>query len=297
VRRSPRFVAALAASLVVAACGREDISGSNVEDAELVPLDSVTTTTIGKPAVQVPAVTPPELVVTDLTVGSGRAAEQGDTVIVDYVGVRMADGTEFDNSYDRGVPYDVKIGRGAVIAGWEQGLVGAQAGGRRQLDIPAHLAYGDNPPAGSGIQPGDALTFVLDVRAVVPPADGAEAPTDLEVEPSVDAEEVRLDDIVVGDGAELVEGQTAIVHLLLRRGDDRSLLYNTWESGEPLQVVMAPDSGTLPGLLDGLLGMKVGGRRVVAIPPADAFGEAGDPNIGLPAGTDLIVVADLVGVY
>ena len=49
--------------------------------------------------------------------------------------VTWADGTEFDNSYDRGEPFTVVLGEGRVIQGWDQGLVGVQQGGRRQLDI------------------------------------------------------------------------------------------------------------------------------------------------------------------
>ena len=54
-----------------------------------------------------------------------------------------------------------------MIQGWEDGLLGVQAGERVQLDIPADLAYGDtgSPPV---IEPGAALTFVVDVLAVTP---------------------------------------------------------------------------------------------------------------------------------
>ena len=80
---------------------------------------------------------------TDLIEGTGEPAKKGDTITVNYVGVRSEDGTEFDNSYDRGQPYTLTLGEGGVIAGWDEGLIGVKAGGRRQLDIPAELAYGD----------------------------------------------------------------------------------------------------------------------------------------------------------
>ncbi len=123
-----------------------------------------------KPEVELPAVEPTDLVITDLTVGEGPEAEAGDTVLVHYVGVLSSDGTEFDNSYDRGSPFPVTLGRGSVIQGWDEGLIGVQAGGQRQLDIPADLAYGDT---GSGdiIGPGDAISFVVDVLEVTK-ADG-----------------------------------------------------------------------------------------------------------------------------
>ncbi|MBI4885117.1 MAG: FKBP-type peptidyl-prolyl cis-trans isomerase, partial [Actinobacteria bacterium] len=101
-----------------------------------------------KPAVSIPGALPTQLVVSDLIAGSGHAADAGDTVIGHYVGVLSADGREFDNSYDSGTPLEVTIGAGQVIPGFEQGLIGAQQGMRRQLDIPAALAYGDRPPSG-----------------------------------------------------------------------------------------------------------------------------------------------------
>ena len=133
---------------------------------------TTTTTTVAGSDYQKPEVTPPaelptELVVTELIAGEGDISVVGDTVQVHYVGVLSADGTEFDNSYDRGAPLEVTIGSGMVIQGWEQGLIGLQAGGRYQLDIPADLAYGDTG-SGSVIKPGDAITFVVDIVSITP---------------------------------------------------------------------------------------------------------------------------------
>ena len=108
-------------------------------------------------------------------------------MLVDYVGVRTVDGVEFDSSYERGIPYAFPLGQGRVIDGWDQGLVGIQVGTQRQLDVPTDLAYGDSPPGGSVIQPGDALSFVIEARAVVPAPDPIAAPTDIAFEPSVGA--------------------------------------------------------------------------------------------------------------
>lgn len=137
----------------------------------------------GKPEVAIPDEVPTELVVTDLIVGSGPEADVGDTVTVHYVGVRTVDGVEFDNSYDRGTPFPLVLGTGSVIQGWDQGLIGVQAGTRRQLDIPAELAYGDIARS-DVIRANEALTFVVDVISVekrpapvVPPmADPADCP-------------------------------------------------------------------------------------------------------------------------
>ena len=106
-----------------------------------------------------------ELVVLDLVVGDGPIAEVGDTVTVDYVG-RLLDGTQFDSSYDRGVPFTFTAGSGRVIRGWDEGVPGMRVGGQRRLTIPHQLAYGGNPPAGSGIPPNASLTFDIELLSI-----------------------------------------------------------------------------------------------------------------------------------
>ena len=95
----------------------------------------------------------------DITQGSGPAAESGQTVTVHYSGW-LEDGTKFDSSVDRGEPFTFVLGQGNVIPGWDEGLVGMQAGGKRQLRIPAALAYGEG---GSGPIPANA-TLIFDVE-------------------------------------------------------------------------------------------------------------------------------------
>ena len=129
-------------------------------------MPGATTVPVTKPSVEIPAEIPTELVITDLVEGTGDAAKAGDSITVHYVGVLSADGTEFDNSYDGGQPFTLTLGAGMVIDGWDQGLVGAKVGGRRQLDIPAELAYGDVEK--SGIPANSALTFVVDIVAITP---------------------------------------------------------------------------------------------------------------------------------
>ncbi len=70
------------------------------------------------------------------------------TVSVHYVGVAHSTGEEFDASYNRGEPLAFRLGVGQVIAGWDQGIAGMKVGGRRQLVIPPHLAYGDRGAGG-----------------------------------------------------------------------------------------------------------------------------------------------------
>ncbi len=119
-----------------------------------------------KPTVEVPdGPAPDKLVSTDLTVGDGAEAKSGDQISVNYVGVDFKTGEEFDNSFDRGQPFDLQLGGGSVIPGWDQGIVGMKVGGRRQLVIPPDLAYGaqGQPPS---IGPNATLVFDIDLLSV-----------------------------------------------------------------------------------------------------------------------------------
>jgi peptidylprolyl isomerase len=115
-----------------------------------------------KPVVKAGSGTLTKLVVTPLVKGKGAPVKAGQTITVNYVGVTYAKGEEFDASWKGGQPVSFPIGTGQVIPGWDQGLVGVPVGSRVQLDIPATLAYGDNPQGGA---PAGPLRFVVDVLA------------------------------------------------------------------------------------------------------------------------------------
>ena len=118
---------------------------------------------------KVPAQTgadPKVLIAQDVIVGKGKQAKSGDKVAVQYVGVLRKGGKEFDSSWKNGgKPFEVTLGAGQVIKGWDEGLVGMREGGRRRLIIPADLAYGaqGSPPA---IPANAALVFVVDLEKV-----------------------------------------------------------------------------------------------------------------------------------
>jgi len=141
---------------VVLIAGGSDESSSSADQTD---------TTV-KPTIEAPTdPAPTELVINDIVEGTGPAAKDGDAVSVQYVGALYDTGEEFDASWDRGEPFDLTLGGGTVIAGWDQGLVGMKAGGRRELIIPPDLGYG---PQGSPPSiPADAtLIFVVDMISI-----------------------------------------------------------------------------------------------------------------------------------
>ncbi len=116
-----------------------------------------------KPEVDFPEGPPPaDLTIEDITVGDGEEATPGRTAVVHYVGVAFSTGEEFDASWNRGETFDFPLGAGAVIAGWDRGVVGMKVGGRRRLVIQPELAYGDRG-AGAVITPGETLIFGVDL--------------------------------------------------------------------------------------------------------------------------------------
>ncbi|WP_406328709.1 FKBP-type peptidyl-prolyl cis-trans isomerase [Streptomyces sp. NBC_00203] len=122
---------------------------------------------IEKPEIDFPEGEPPaDLQIKDIWEGDGPVAKAGDFVKVHYVGVAFSTGEEFDASWNRGNPLEFKLGAGQVISGWDQGVQGMKVGGRRELVIPAHLAYGDRGAGGGVIAPGETLIFVCDLVAV-----------------------------------------------------------------------------------------------------------------------------------
>jgi FKBP-type peptidyl-prolyl cis-trans isomerase len=102
----------------------------------------------------------------DVVVGSGPPAKKGDRVSVHYSGF-LLDGTKFDSSVDRGVPFEFVIGEHQVIEGWENGVTGMKKGGKRKLKIPPHLAYGltGSPPK---IGPDATLLFDIELLDILP---------------------------------------------------------------------------------------------------------------------------------
>jgi peptidylprolyl isomerase len=104
------------------------------------------------------------LKITDTVIGQGKEAVKGALLIVQYEGF-LEDGTKFDSSYDRGRPFQCVIGTGRVIKGWDIGMMGMREGGKRILQVPSELAYGERQ-VGSLIKPHSNLFFHIELLEV-----------------------------------------------------------------------------------------------------------------------------------
>lgn len=105
-----------------------------------------------------------ELQITDIVVGTGTEAKNGDMVKVHYTGT-FESGEKFDSSRDRGTPIEFQLGSGMVIKGWDTGIEGMKVGGKRKLKIPGNLAYGEQGRPGH-IPPNATLLFDVELVGV-----------------------------------------------------------------------------------------------------------------------------------
>ena len=106
--------------------------------------------------------TPSGLKYTDIVVGEGVSPKPGQNVTVHYTGT-LTNGKKFDSSRDRGTPFNFPIGKGRVIKGWDEGVLTMKIGGRRELVIPSHLAYGSQEI--EGLIPANS-TLIFDVELI-----------------------------------------------------------------------------------------------------------------------------------
>ena len=304
----------LVLSATLTACGGSDAPDKAVVGADPTSSSSSGCTPTGKGSTDLtkkpeaaylkdPA--PEETVVHDIVCGTGEAAGDGDMVEVKYVGLLQADGKEFDSSWSRGddetLPFTIGSG---VIAGFTKGTTGMRVGGRREVVIPAEDGYG---PDGSGPIPGGAtLDFLIDlVRIVPPPADVPCSPsgtgtTDLSKKPVVDLPtgpaptKTVVTDLVCGKGAQANAGSAVEVKYVGVLYKDGKEFDSSWKRGPTETLPFTVGSGVIQGFTTGVTGMKVGGRRMVVIPPAEGYGDQAQGDI--PPGSTLVFVIDLVKV-
>jgi peptidylprolyl isomerase len=168
--------ATLGAAVLIAGCGSSGSSTIAVGNestaantvVEKTPVSTTGTTPTSGPLATEPTITrptgpaPKTLVTKEIIKGTGAEAKDGESVTVNYVGALYGNGKVFNASWETKEPFTFTLGEGQVIKGWDQGVVGMRVGGRRELIIPAELAYGPkgSPPK---IPPNSPLIFIVDL--------------------------------------------------------------------------------------------------------------------------------------
>lgn len=173
-----------AAVLALAACGSDDKASDPTTPVPVSPKTSAAAQTESKgrectaddigvtggygenPKITIPdnCDPPKELIVKDLVVGTGPAAQSGQQLTMNYSLVTWSDKKKLDSSFDRGETFPLNLGAGEVIKGWDQGLVGVTQGSRRLLIVPPNLGYGAT--SRGGMKANETLVFVTDAVKV-----------------------------------------------------------------------------------------------------------------------------------
>ena len=220
----------------------------------------------------------PGLSYVDSLVGNGDLVGPTDYVIVHYTGWVFADGQKgepFDSSVERGEPISFPLGRSFVIEGWEKGVPGMRAGGKRTLLIGYELAYGERgrPPV---IPPSATLIFDLEV---------------------LDVPRVQIEVLEEGTGPETELGDTINVHYtgwLWVDGAKGDQFDSSHKRGQPFQFPLGRQK-VIPGWDSALEGMKVGEKARLIIPPDLGYGKNGSPG-SIPPNATLCFEVEVVSI-
>jgi peptidylprolyl isomerase len=223
-----------------------------------------------------------ELKVEDLVVGTGREAKTGDTLIVEYTAWVYGISQPFEKSILHEKPFEFVLGKGEVIAGWDQGLAGMKVGGERKLIIPPDMAYGAEGTA--RIPPNATLVFEVELLDVITP---------LAELPPTSVKELKVENLVVGTGTEARVGNTITVHYTGWL-EDGTRFDSSLDRGEPIEFVLG-NGQVIAGWEQGLIGMKVGGKRKLTIPPDLGYGAKGKRKY-IPPNAALIFEVELLAV-
>lgn len=230
---------------------------------------------------------------TETKAGDGPAPKAGDIVAVHYTG-KLTDGKKFDSSVDRGQPFQFPLGAGRVIKGWDEGIALMKKGGKAILTIPPELGYGARG-AGGVIPPNATLVFEVELVDILPGAPAAPAaPTKVnEADYQTTASGLKYYDFAVGSGATPQKGQQVTVHYTGWLTDGKKF-DSSLDRGEAFAFPIGAGQ-VIRGWDEGVISMKVGGKRQLVIPPELGYGARGAGGV-IPANATLIFEVELLGV-
>ncbi|MFF0435913.1 FKBP-type peptidyl-prolyl cis-trans isomerase [Streptomyces sp. NPDC004327] len=295
--------------LTTAACGSDEKGSDSGSMKNGLPAITAGEKFGEKPTLSKGVGDPPKaLKVNVISEGTGAVTKKGDALQVNYLGQEWDETTPFDNSFDRKQPFELTLGAGQVIKGWDQGLEGQKVGSRVEIGIPPELGYGAQPP--EGIKPNSTLVFVVDILKAVSIPKSAEgtvvAQDDKDLpkvgtntdgkQPSLTIPKVApptklVSNYVLESKGEVVKDtDTVVVNYVAALWKDGKVFDSTYVQGKPANFPLG--QLTLKGLKDGIAGKKVGSRVLIVAPPSEAFGD--QEKQGIPKNSTLVFAVDIL---
>ena len=223
------------------------------------------------------------LVYWEITKGADEPIAKEDRVKMEFA-VWLENGRLLATSGD---PQNLRIMQvSALFAGWAEGVVGMRKGGERKLLIPPALAFGEK--GGSGVPPNESIIMHIKIADVLrsvrqTSVDG--------IEPVVTKSGLKYWDILVGDGPLPSATSQCRVHYTSWLADG-TMLDSSLQKGK--ELTLHTNGGFVEGFVEGVYGMRVGGKRRLEIPPDLGYGDLGQPRI--PPRSTLIFEVELLGV-
>lgn len=233
------------------------------------------------------------LQVTEYVRGEGAPPDIGDIVEIRYTAWYVGDDKPFDSSEGRDEGYRFRLGKEKVLPGLLEGVASMRRGGKRMLLLPPSLAFGEDGLSGV-VPPGTWVKFEVELVDFEPAPPPPEPWDDAGMDIVTTESGLQFIDFVVGDGASPSVGGSIVLHF---SGflDDGTVFDTTRNSFTPIDIELNPRV-LIPGFVEGVLSMRVGGRRKLIIPPFLGYGEKGFRD-RVPPNATLTYDIELLGVH
>ena len=223
----------------------------------------------------------------EVTPGTGALPKKGELVTMNF-SATLPDGTELDNTFKEGKPVTAVWGSERLLPGWEEGVGLMKVGTKAKLVLPPSLAYGDK---GNGSIPPNT-PIILEVELLK--SEAAPVPAEVAADKLVKTSSgLQYADLKVGDGAEAAKNSSVSTGFTLWVKTATGYTYiDSSASSAAVNFVIGRLDAVFPGWDEGVTGMKVGGKRLLVIPPDLGFGS--QANSIIPADATLVMEVELL---
>ena len=318
--------AALAAGAVlVAGCGSKSKS-SGASPSGPVPIASNATADASvsgafgaTPTVKLLTTKPPKITeVSVVSRGTGAVLKVGDLAVVDDFGRTWRSAATFQNTVGDAEPPDtLPVGTGAIqLTGLDRALVGVPVGRRVLVVLPPDAGFGNVASSlPTGVTKTDTAVLVFDVKAAFAgnagptgtavASSGATLPTvsgGLTTKPVITIPKtaaptaLSTTTLIQGSGAVTASGDELVVQYIGEIWATGKEFDSSWSRNQPAGFSIGVGQ-VIPGWDKALVGVKVGSRLLLVVPPADGYGPTGQSAAGISGTDTLVFVVDVLGAF